>query len=119
MMVTVQYIKHQESKGEIMARTFTLPKKGTGLWNEGWHTLTITKAERGELDNGSKYIDTWFDGYPDNFNMRTYEKIGKNVPKKEYVRNLQRRSWYEIKYADAVYAVGEFEPQQMRTLPDG
>ena len=61
-----------------MARTFTLPKKGTGLWNEGWHTVTITKAESGELDNGSKYVDTWFDGYPDNFNMRIYEKIGKD-----------------------------------------
>ena len=61
-----------------MARTLTLPKKGTGLWNEGWHTVTITKAEAGELDNGSKYVDTWFDGYPDNFNMRIYEKIGKD-----------------------------------------
>tara|TARA_R110002020_G_scaffold411948_1_gene621531 strand:- start:161 stop:688 length:528 start_codon:yes stop_codon:yes gene_type:complete len=61
-----------------MARTFTLPKKGTGLWNEGWHTVTITKAEAGKLDNGSKYIDAWFDGYPDNFNMRIYEKIGKD-----------------------------------------
>ena len=61
-----------------MARTFTLPKKGTGLWNEGWHTVTITKAKAGELDNGSKYMDTWFDGYPDNFNMRIYEKIGKD-----------------------------------------
>ena len=61
-----------------MSRTFKLPKKGTGLWNEGWHTVTINKAEKGELDNGSKYIDTWFDGYPDNFNMRIYEKIGKD-----------------------------------------
>ena len=61
-----------------MARTFTLPKKGTGLWTPGWHTVTITKAEYGTLDNGAKYIDTWFDGYPDNFNMRIYEKIGKD-----------------------------------------
>ena len=61
-----------------MARTMTLPKKGTGLWNEGWHTVTITKAENGALDNGSKYIDVWFDKYPDNFNMRIYEKIGKD-----------------------------------------
>tara|TARA_R110002074_G_scaffold77049_1_gene174907 strand:- start:138 stop:662 length:525 start_codon:yes stop_codon:yes gene_type:complete len=61
-----------------MARTMTLPKKGTGLWNEGWHTLTISNAEYGELDNGSKYIDVWFDGYPDNFNQRVYAKIGKD-----------------------------------------
>ena len=61
-----------------MARTFTLPKKGNGLWNEGWHTVTITKAEYGTLENDSKYIDVWFDGYPDNFNMRIYAKIGKD-----------------------------------------
>ena len=60
-----------------MARTFTLPKKGTGLWNEGWHTVTITKAEYGEW-NDTKYIDVYFDGYPDNFNMRIYAKIGKD-----------------------------------------
>ena len=58
-------------------RTLTLPKRGTGLWNEGWHTLTINKAEYGTY-NDSKYIDVWFDGYPDNFNMRVYAKEGKN-----------------------------------------
>ena len=52
-------------------RTLTLPKRGTGLWNEGWHTLSITKAEYGTY-NDSKYIDVWFEGYPDNFNMRVY-----------------------------------------------
>ena len=60
-----------------MSRTLTLPKKGTGQWNEGWHECTISKAAYGEW-NESKYIDVWFEGYPDNFNMRTYAKIGKN-----------------------------------------
>ena len=60
-----------------MSRTLTLPKKGTGLWNEGWHECTISKAEYGEW-NDSKYIDVWFEGYPDNFNMRVYAKIGRN-----------------------------------------
>ena len=61
-----------------MARTFTLPKKGTGQWNEGWYTVTINKAEYGTLDNGSKYIDVYFNDYPDNFNMRVYAKQGKD-----------------------------------------
>jgi len=60
-----------------MARTFTLPKKGSGNWSEGWHTLTIAKADYGTYSD-SKYIDVWFDGYPENFNMRVYEKIGKD-----------------------------------------
>jgi len=60
-----------------MARTLTLAKKGSGNWSEGWHTLTISKAAYGEW-NGSKYIDVWFDGYPENFNMRMYAKVGKD-----------------------------------------
>lgn len=60
-----------------MARTLTLPKKGTGQWTEGWHTVNISKAEYG-MWNESKYIDLWFEGYPDNFNMRVYSKVGKD-----------------------------------------
>ena len=60
-----------------MSRTLTLPKKGSGLWTEGWHTMKINKAEYGDW-NGTKYLDLWFDGYSENFNMRVYEKISKN-----------------------------------------
>ena len=58
-------------------RTLTLPKKGNNVWTEGWHTVVITKAKYGEY-NDSKYIDVWFKGYPDNFNMRVYEKKNKS-----------------------------------------
>ena len=60
-----------------MTRTLTLPKKGTGQWTKGWHTVTISKAEYG-VWNDSKYIDIWFETYPDNFNMRIYSKVGKD-----------------------------------------
>ena len=60
-----------------MSRTLTLPKKGSGLWTEGWHTMKINKAEYGDW-NGTKYLDLWFDGYSENFNMRVYEKISKD-----------------------------------------
>jgi len=59
-----------------MSRTLTLPKGG-GLFTEGWHTVKISKAEYGDWQD-TKYIDVWFDGYPENFNMRIYEKIGKD-----------------------------------------
>ncbi|QDP62246.1 MAG: hypothetical protein GOVbin2066_13 [Prokaryotic dsDNA virus sp.] len=60
-----------------MARTLTLPKKGTGLYTAGWHTATISKAKYGTY-NDAQYIDVWFDGYAENFNMRVYAKKSKD-----------------------------------------
>tara|TARA_R100000742_G_C4226652_1_gene49138 strand:- start:62 stop:574 length:513 start_codon:yes stop_codon:yes gene_type:complete len=60
-----------------MARTLTLPKTNGGMWTQGWHTLTIKDAKYGDW-NDAKYLDIWFDGYPDNFNMRVYAKQGKD-----------------------------------------
>ena len=60
-----------------MARTLTLNNKGSGNWAEGWHTLKINNAKYGTWGE-TKYVDTWFEGYPENFNMRVYSKIGQN-----------------------------------------
>jgi len=60
-----------------MARTFTLPKKGSGNWSEGWHKVKISKAAYGEW-TGTKFLDVWFDDYPETFNMRIYAKVGKD-----------------------------------------
>lgn len=57
-----------------MARTLTVNKGGGGNYGEGWKTLTISKATYGDY-NDSKYIDVWFEGYPDNFNARIYAKV--------------------------------------------
>ena len=61
-----------------MAITMTV-KKGSGNSNfdPGWKKVTSNKALYGSLDNGAKYIDVWFDGYPENFNLRMYAKTSK------------------------------------------
>ena len=61
-----------------MAITMTV-KKGTGSGNfePGWYEVGISKASYGTLDNGAKYIDVWFDEYPDTFNLRMYAKTNK------------------------------------------
>ena len=57
-------------------RTLTIKSGGTGTdYMTGWHELLVSKAEYGEW-NGSKCIDVYFDGYPENFNMRVYAKTG-------------------------------------------
>ena len=60
-----------------MARTITVRKGGGGIYSTGWHELTVSKAKYNEYD-GTKCLDLWFEGYPDNFNARVYAKNGKN-----------------------------------------
>ena len=57
-----------------MARTMTVNKGGGGgNYGEGWKTLTISRAAYGVF-NDAKYLDVWFEGYPENFNARIYAK---------------------------------------------
>ena len=56
-------------------RTLTV-RKGSGTnYIPGWHKLTISNAKYGDF-NGAKFLDVWFDNYPENFTMRVYEKVG-------------------------------------------
>ena len=59
-----------------MTRTLTIKKGGTD-YSPGWKNVTISNAKYGTYE-GSKYIDIWFKDYPENLNMRVYEKIGKD-----------------------------------------
>ena len=54
-------------------------KKGSGSGNfkPGWSEVTVNKAKYGSLENGSKFIDVWFEAYPESFNMRMYAKTSK------------------------------------------
>tara|TARA_Y100001963_G_C6756246_1_gene436990 strand:- start:301 stop:831 length:531 start_codon:yes stop_codon:yes gene_type:complete len=45
-----------------------------GKFNEGWHRVTISDAKYGSW-NEKRYIETKFEGYPDNFTLRIYEAI--------------------------------------------
>lgn len=56
-----------------MARTMTVSKGGGVSYEQGWKTATISRAAYGTY-NDAKYLDVWFEGYPDNFNARIYAK---------------------------------------------
>ena len=47
-------------------------KKESGGYDEGWKTITVSEAKRGDF-NGSKYVDLHFEGYPDNLKCRVWE----------------------------------------------
>ena len=71
-------------------RTMTVGS-GTGAdYSIGWKDMLISKAEYGNY-NGKKYLDIWFEDYPDNFNCRVYETI--NTKTKEEFRIS---SWFRF-----------------------
>ena len=71
-----------------MVRTLTVKTGGGSSFSTGWHTKLISKAEYGDY-NGTKYLDVWFDDFPESLNMRVYEK--KNATGEEFaIGNLFR-----------------------------
>ena len=46
----------------------------------GWKEVTIVGAKRGQYDNnGTKYIDITFEGYPENIKLRAHQKFNKKT----------------------------------------
>ena len=64
-----------------MVRTLTVKTGGGSSFSTGWHTKLISKAEYGDY-NGTKYLDVYFDEFPESLNMRVYEK--KNTEGEEF-----------------------------------
>ena len=70
-----------------MAITVT---KSSGGYDEGWKTVTISNASRGDF-NGSKYVDLFFEGYPETLKCRVWE--ARNGEGEEFsVTNMVRYS---------------------------
>ena len=51
--------------------------KSSGGYDEGWKTVTVSEAKKGDF-NGSKYIDLFFDGYPETMKCRVWEARNKD-----------------------------------------
>ena len=59
--------------------TMTVKKgKSSGNFEPGWHKVAARSASYGTLENGAKYIDVYFNEYPDTFNLRVYAKTNKD-----------------------------------------
>ena len=72
----------------------TLKESSGGSYPEGWQSVTVSKAEKGDY-NGTLYYDLWFNNYPDNLKCRVWET--KNKDGEEFsISNLFRYSNPEI-----------------------
>jgi len=66
---------------------------GGSKFSEGWHEVSISKAEYGDW-NGKKYLDILFTDYPENLNLRVYETFNKTSNEEFKIANT-------FKYANA------------------
>ena len=65
-------------------------KEGGGGYEEGWKTVTISNAVKGDW-SGSKYIDLFFEGYSESLKCRVWE--ARNGEGEEFsVSNMVRYS---------------------------
>ena len=59
----------------------------------GWKEVTIVGAKRGQYDNnGTKYIDITFEGYPENVKLRAHQKFNKKTNEEFVVLNIFRNA---------------------------
>ena len=64
----------------------------------GWKEVTIVGAKRGQYDNeGTKYIDITFDGYPENVKLRAHQKFNKKTNEEFVVLSIFRNANAGIK----------------------
>ena len=80
-------------------KTLTV-KKTTGVsFGEGWHEVVMTKASPGKYSGGegTKYLDVFFDGFPESLKLRVHEKFNKETNEEFAVLNLYRFSNSGIK----------------------
>ena len=72
-------------------RTITVGS-GSGVdYGEGWHECLMSKAQYGEY-KGKRFIDIWFEGYPDNFNARVFETLNSSTKEEFRIANWFRFS---------------------------
>ena len=80
-------------------RTLTVRKTTGVTFDEGWHEVVMNKAVPGKYDgaDGTKYLDVFFDGFPETLKLRVHEKFNKETKEEFAVLNLFRFSNSGIK----------------------
>ena len=55
----------------------TMSNSGGGDWSIGWKEVTLKDAKYGKY-NDVRYVDAWFEEYPETINLRLYEAHAKD-----------------------------------------
>ena len=74
--------------------TLTVKKTLMVDWSPGWKTVAISGAKKGKYEGGEgkKYIDIFFEGYPDTIKLRVHQKFNKTTKEEFVVLNIFRNA---------------------------
>ena len=77
----------------MAVKTMTM-STGAGLYNVGWHEVTIRQAKQGAWKSAdgksSTYVDLLFEDYADNMNLRVFEVRNKETNEEFKIANVFR-----------------------------
>ena len=70
----------------------TVKKVAMVDWSPGWKTVVISGAKRGKYEggDGKKYLDVFFEGYPETIKLRVHQKFNKTTKEEFNISNLFR-----------------------------
>ena len=57
----------------------TITSSSGSDWSKGWKEVTLKEAKYGMYNNDVRYVDAWFEEYPETINLRLYEAKSKNT----------------------------------------
>ena len=67
----------------------TMSNSGGGDWSVGWKEVTLKDAKYG-MYNDIRYVDAWFEEYPETINLRLYEAKSKDTGEEFAIARLFR-----------------------------
>ena len=72
--------------------TLTVKKTLMVDWSPGWKTVAISGAKKGKYEGGEgkKYIDVFFEGYPETIKLRVHQKFNKTTKEEFNIANVFR-----------------------------
>ena len=56
----------------------TMSNSGGSDWSHGWKEVTLKNTKYGMYNNEVRYVDAWFEEYPETINLRLYEAKSKD-----------------------------------------
>ena len=57
----------------------TITNSSNSDWSIGWKSVTLKEAKYGMYNDDVRYVDAWFEEYPETINLRLYEAKSKNT----------------------------------------